>query len=51
MSFDVSIVPCGSYDMVETRAALSAALFSEFMCSSINILLFCPRRTHPARTM
>lgn len=26
MSFDVSIVPCGSYDMVETRAALSAAL-------------------------
>ena len=26
MSFDVSIVPCGSYDMGEVRAALSAAL-------------------------
>ena len=26
MSFDVSIVPCGSYDMGEARAALSAAL-------------------------
>ena len=26
MSFDVSIVPCGSYDMGEVRAALAAAL-------------------------
>ena len=41
MSFDVSIVPCASYDMTEVRAALSAALDARNLVLCVLALVLC----------